>query len=115
MPKCTFCGIDIKKGTGKMFVYTSGKTANFCSNKCEKNLLKLKRKPMKTRWTKEWIKENKKVSEGKKAPVKEESKPVVEEKPQVEEKATEEPVKEEVKAEEKPVEEAVPETKEAEK
>jgi large subunit ribosomal protein L24e len=69
MPKCTFCGIDIKKGTGKIFIYTSGKIANFCSNKCEKNLLKLKRKPMKTRWTQEWIKENKKVIEKKKAAV----------------------------------------------
>ncbi|MEW5897278.1 MAG: 50S ribosomal protein L24e [Nanoarchaeota archaeon] len=51
MPKCTFCGRQIEKGTGKMFVYISGKIDNFCSSKCEKNLLKLKRKPVKTRWT----------------------------------------------------------------
>jgi len=51
MAKCNFCGTSIEKGTGKMFVYVSGKVANFCSNKCEKNQLKLKRKPLTTRWT----------------------------------------------------------------
>ena len=31
-----------------------GKRAlNFCSNKCEKNMLKLKRKPRDTKWTRE--------------------------------------------------------------
>ncbi len=60
MPNCTFCGINIEKGTGKLFVYTSGKTANFCSNKCEKNLLQLKRKPVRTKWTAEYRKEHKK-------------------------------------------------------
>ena len=60
MPKCTFCGNSIKKGTGKMFVYASGKIANFCTNKCEKNLLKLKRKPLKVKWTEEYRKEHKK-------------------------------------------------------
>lgn len=57
MPKCTFCGIQIEKGTGKMFVYTSGKIANFCSNRCEKSLLKLHRKPLKTKWTETYRKE----------------------------------------------------------
>jgi large subunit ribosomal protein L24e len=61
MPKCTFCGNQIKKGTGKIFVYTSGKIANFCSLKCEKNLLKLKRKPLNVRWTQDYRRENKKV------------------------------------------------------
>lgn len=60
MPKCTFCGVQIQKGTGKIFVYTSGKQANFCSNKCEKNLLKLKRKPLNVRWTEYYRKEHKK-------------------------------------------------------
>ncbi|MFH1275737.1 MAG: 50S ribosomal protein L24e [Candidatus Woesearchaeota archaeon] len=60
MPKCTFCGNEIEKGQVKMFVYTSGKIANFCSNKCEKNLLKLKRKPLETRWTEYYRKEHKK-------------------------------------------------------
>lgn len=60
MPKCTFCGNSIEKGTGKMFVYTSGKIAYFCSMKCEKNLLKLKRKPLKVKWTEPYRNENRK-------------------------------------------------------
>src|SRR3989344_3408496 len=41
MPKCTFCGNELTKGTGKMFVHTSGKIDFFCSSKCEKNMLKV--------------------------------------------------------------------------
>lgn len=52
MAKCSFCGNIIVKGTGKIFVFKSGKINNFCSNKCEKNMLKLKRKPRKFKWTK---------------------------------------------------------------
>ncbi|MBU0457186.1 MAG: 50S ribosomal protein L24e [Nanoarchaeota archaeon] len=61
MPKCTFCGNQIEKGTGKLFVYSNGKTANFCSNKCEKNLHKLKRKPSKIPWTEAYRKERGKM------------------------------------------------------
>jgi large subunit ribosomal protein L24e len=60
MPKCSFCGVSIPKGTGKIFVFTSGKVSNFCSNKCEKNMLKLKRKPLNIRWTEAYRKEHKK-------------------------------------------------------
>jgi len=56
MPKCTFCGIVIEKGTGKMFVKKDGKMLYFCSSKCEKNTLKLKRKPIKTRWSRRYEK-----------------------------------------------------------
>lgn len=35
--KCTFCGTDMKKGTGKMYVQTTGKVFYWCSSKCEKN------------------------------------------------------------------------------
>jgi len=63
MPKCSFCGKSIPKGTGKMFVFTSGKVLNFCANKCEKNMLKLKRKPLKIRWTEAYRKEHKKTKE----------------------------------------------------
>lgn len=52
MPKCTFCGNEIGKGTGTMFIQKDGKILNFCSSKCEKNTLKLKRKPRKLKWTK---------------------------------------------------------------
>ncbi len=53
---CSFCGKEIKKGTGTMFVKKDGTTFNFCSSKCEKNLLKLKRNPRKIKWTKEYHK-----------------------------------------------------------
>jgi len=49
--KCTFCGKEIPQGTGKIFVFKTGKRYNFCSMKCEKNMLKLKRKPVKVKWT----------------------------------------------------------------
>ena len=60
MPKCAFCGTQIEKGTGKLFIYNSGKSDYFCTNKCEKNLLVLKRKPLKIRWTEAYRKEHKK-------------------------------------------------------
>ena len=40
-----------------MFVYNSGKVVNFCSNKCEKNTFKLRRKPLRTKWTEAYRKE----------------------------------------------------------
>jgi large subunit ribosomal protein L24e len=43
--RCPFCGKNIQKGTGKMYVQKSGKIYRFCSSKCEKNMLVLKRKP----------------------------------------------------------------------
>ena len=56
MPKCSFCGNVIEKGTGKMFVKKDGKVLYFCSSKCEKNMLKLRRKPITTRWSKRYEK-----------------------------------------------------------
>ena len=50
MAKCSFCEKDIEKGTGKIFVRKGGKILHFCSNKCEKNMLKLKRKPLNVTW-----------------------------------------------------------------
>jgi len=63
MVLCDFCGIRIEQGTGKKLVKKDGSVLDFCSNKCEKNLLKLKRKPRTTKWTKEYhmIKEGKKA------------------------------------------------------
>ena len=51
MPKCTFCKALIEKGTGKIFVHTDGRVAYYCSMKCEKNQLKLKRNPVNIKWT----------------------------------------------------------------
>lgn len=54
MAKCSFCGESIEKGTGKMFIYISGKIDYFCSRACEQNLTVLKRKPLQTPWTKKY-------------------------------------------------------------
>ncbi len=74
--KCDFCGNEIRKGTGKIFVKKDGKILNFCSNKCEKNLNKLKRKPHIIKWTKTYLDAKKlaKKSEDKKEKIKEEKK-----------------------------------------
>jgi len=50
MVKCSFCSKNIEKGTGKLYVFKTGKTAWFCSSKCEKNMLKLKRKSRNFKW-----------------------------------------------------------------
>ncbi len=49
---CSFCGNEIEPGTGKMYVRRDGRILYFCSGKCEKNMLKLKRNPRKLKWTK---------------------------------------------------------------
>ena len=54
--KCTFCGKIIEKGTGKIYVKKDGKIFQFCSSKCEKNTLKLKRNPVLVKWTKRYEK-----------------------------------------------------------
>ncbi len=48
--KCSFCGQEIEKGTGKVFVKNDGKIYYFCSSKCEKSF-RMKRNPRKIRWT----------------------------------------------------------------
>lgn len=50
MAKCSFCKNSIEQGTGKMFVTKEGKIMHFCSMKCEKNMLKLKRNPRFLKW-----------------------------------------------------------------
>jgi large subunit ribosomal protein L24e len=50
--KCTFCSKKLDEGTGKIFVQKSGKILYFCSNKCEKNMLTLKRDSKKLKWAK---------------------------------------------------------------
>ena len=48
--KCSFCGEKIGAGTGIMFVRNDGKVFYFCSSKCERNGIKLKREPKDTKW-----------------------------------------------------------------
>lgn len=50
MVNCTFCKQEIERGTGKIFVKKDGKILYFCSNKCEKNMIKLKRKSTNMKW-----------------------------------------------------------------
>ena len=50
--QCTFCGNDIEPGTGSMYVKNDGSVNFYCTNKCKKNHLKLKRNPRKLKWTK---------------------------------------------------------------
>jgi len=51
MARCSFCRKEIDPGTGKLYVKNDGKVFPLCSNKCEKNLFKLGRKPRLTRWS----------------------------------------------------------------
>jgi large subunit ribosomal protein L24e len=57
---CSFCGNPFEVGTGTMFIRKDGSVLYFCSSKCEKNMLKLKRIPRKVLWTQSY-KEEKKV------------------------------------------------------
>ncbi len=55
--KCSFCGADIPEGTGKIVVLPDGSYLTFCSRKCEKNYLALKRSPQKVKWTSKYHEE----------------------------------------------------------
>jgi len=57
--KCSFCGREILKGTGKIYVTKEGNVSYFCSKKCEKNSLKLHRSKEKVKWTQAYHKEKK--------------------------------------------------------
>jgi large subunit ribosomal protein L24e len=48
---CTFCGNEIEPGTGRMYVKKDGVTYQFCTSKCFKNMIELKRVPRRTTWT----------------------------------------------------------------
>ncbi len=48
--KCSFCSAEIERGTGMMYVKKDGTTQYYCSRKCKKQVLLLKRKPRLTKW-----------------------------------------------------------------
>ena len=54
---CSFCGQDIEPGTGKMYVKKDGTKYHFCSLKCQKNLVNLKRVNRNVRWTTHFVKQ----------------------------------------------------------
>lgn len=54
--RCSYCGKEIARGTGKIFVKKDCKILYFHSKKCEKNALKLKRMARYFKWTKHYEK-----------------------------------------------------------
>ncbi|PIN79797.1 50S ribosomal protein L24e [Candidatus Woesearchaeota archaeon CG10_big_fil_rev_8_21_14_0_10_34_8] len=52
MPKCVFSGKEIPRGQGIMYVRKNGQILWFMNSKCERNYLKLKRKPVDYKWSK---------------------------------------------------------------
>ena len=54
---CTFCGVEIEPGTGRMYVRKDGVAYNFCSSKCFKNLVQLGRVPRRVAWTRYYERE----------------------------------------------------------
>jgi len=48
--KCSFCNEEIEKGTGIELVKNDGKILYFCSSKCNRNMIKLRREPAKVKW-----------------------------------------------------------------
>lgn len=57
--KCSFCGLPIELGTGKMFVRSDGTIYFFCSSKCENNFA-LGRVSRKIEWIRKKVKRVKK-------------------------------------------------------
>ena len=51
MGKCIFCGKEVPDYKGVYLMKNDGSVNYFCSSKCRKNMLKLKRDRRKTRWT----------------------------------------------------------------
>ncbi|NLL94240.1 MAG: 50S ribosomal protein L24e [Thermoplasmatales archaeon] len=54
---CSFCGAEIERGTGRMHVRRDGNVLNFCTKKCFKNMVELKRVPRTTEWTAKYAEE----------------------------------------------------------
>ena len=51
MPNCSFCDNPIPKGTGTLYVKKDGTLFYFCSSKCRKNALLMKREGRRQKWT----------------------------------------------------------------
>ncbi len=49
--KCSFCSKDMAVGSGMMYIKNDGTILRFCSSKCRKNMLKLKRVPRHLKWS----------------------------------------------------------------
>ncbi|MEW6749062.1 MAG: 50S ribosomal protein L24e [Candidatus Micrarchaeota archaeon] len=51
MANCSFCEEPIQKGTGLVYAKKDGTILNFCSSKCKKNSLTLRREGRRQKWT----------------------------------------------------------------
>jgi len=51
MVLCSFCESEIPKGCGMQYVKKTGAMSTFCSSKCKKNALNLKREGRRQKWT----------------------------------------------------------------
>jgi len=60
--KCSFCGRPIEPGTGMVLARNDGSLLWFCSSKCRKNSLKLRRNPRKVKWVVKSVSSGKKPS-----------------------------------------------------
>jgi large subunit ribosomal protein L24e len=49
---CSFCGVDFFQGQGITLFRNDGTSENFCSSKCRKNSIVLRRDPRKLKWAK---------------------------------------------------------------
>lgn len=49
--KCSFCGKPIPPATGLMFVRNDGSISYFCSRRCRRSALEMRRDPRKFKWT----------------------------------------------------------------
>ncbi|MAG47440.1 50S ribosomal protein L24e [archaeon] len=56
MANCNFCGNVINFGEGLTLIKNDGRILRFDKKKCEKNLLKLARKPRRVKWSKSFVK-----------------------------------------------------------
>ena len=65
---CTFCGDEIEPGTGRMYIKKDGVVYNFCTSKCYKNLVILRRVPRRTTWTQYYAREKQVRMKGAPAP-----------------------------------------------
>lgn len=68
MAKCSFCGGQVIRSMGHLFVKRDGTAMWFCSKKCKINMLELKRSPFTVKWTEFYQKEkqaNKQAVSGK--------------------------------------------------
>lgn len=54
---CSFCGQDIEPGTGRLHVKKDGTVYQFCTSKCYKNMIQLRRVPRRTAWTAQFFRE----------------------------------------------------------